>query len=171
MEGELGGAAEDIGSLGRVLHSGQFDDDPVAAGAREGGFGDAQCVDAAAQHLQGAVGGFAVGVSGGGGAGLQHDLRAATQIESEVDGDGEGDEQRQGDGGEGEQPSDAQGAGQMGPPAGTPQPGMTAVDGKRGKLRCLLVEVVPAPDDGPSSEGRPVGSPRPGTRCGRATAG
>jgi hypothetical protein len=63
-----------------------FDDDPAAAGAGEGGFGDAESVDTAAQHLQGAVGGFAVGVSGGGRAGLQHDLRAAAQIETEVDG-------------------------------------------------------------------------------------
>ncbi len=122
MEGQLRGTAQDVCGLLRVLHPGQFDEDAVVAGADKGGFGDAERVDAAAQHLQGAVGGRAVGVGGGGGPGLEHDLGAAPQVESEADRHGDGDVQRYGDHGEGEQRPHPQGTGQRVPPAGTPRP-------------------------------------------------
>lgn len=111
MDGELRRAAEDVRGLDRVLDAGQFDEDAVIAGAHEGGLGEAERVDAAAQYLHGAVGGFtagAGGAGGGGGAGLQHDLGAAAQVESEADRHGEGDGQCCGDHGEDEQRSRAQ---------------------------------------------------------------
>lgn len=108
VDGELCGAAEDVRGLDRVLDAGQFDEDAVIAGAHEGGLGEAECVDAAAQYLHGAVGGFTADAGGGGGAGLQHDLGAAAQVESEADRHGEGDGQCCGDHGEDEQGSRAQ---------------------------------------------------------------
>ena len=81
VEGELRGAAEDFGGLGRVLHAGQFDDDPVVAGAGERGFGDAERVDTAAQHLQRRRWPRRR-LRGGGVAGLQDDLGAAAQVEA-----------------------------------------------------------------------------------------
>lgn len=109
VHGELRGAAQHFGGLPRVLHARQFDDDPLVAGTDEGGFGDAERVDPAAQHLQGAVGGLGVGLERLGGTGLQHDLGAAPQIQSETDGDGDGDEHGHGDHGEREQRPDAGG--------------------------------------------------------------
>ena len=61
--------------------------------AGEGGLGDAEGVDAAAQHLQCAVGGLAVGLHTGAVLGLQDDLGAALEIEAEPWGQGEGGNQ------------------------------------------------------------------------------
>ncbi len=102
VEGELGGAAEDVGGFLRVLDTGQFDDDPVVAGTGDGGLRDAERVDAAAQYLHGAVGGRRVGLDGGGVAGFQHDLGAAAQVEAEAGRNGCGDVERQGYNSEGE---------------------------------------------------------------------
>ncbi len=65
VDRELCGAADDLGGLAWVLHSGQFDDDPFLAGAGDAGFGDAEGVDALPEDLQSAVGGCGVGLDGG----------------------------------------------------------------------------------------------------------
>jgi hypothetical protein len=52
VEGQLGGLADRLGRLGGVLHAGQLDDDPVGAGAGQRRLGDAERVDAPAEHLE-----------------------------------------------------------------------------------------------------------------------
>lgn len=83
VEAELGGSADDFGGLARVLDVGEFDDDPVLAGAGQGGFGDAEGVDALAKHFKGAVGALAVRFRGVGVLGLEHHSGAALQVEAE----------------------------------------------------------------------------------------
>ena len=62
MERQLGGPADDLCCLARVLQAGQLDDDAVLAGAREGRLGHAEGVDPSAQHLERAIGGLGVGL-------------------------------------------------------------------------------------------------------------
>lgn len=83
VEAELGGPADDFGGLARVLDIGQFDDDPVLTGPGQGRFGDAERVDAQAQHLKGPVGALPVRLRGGGVRGLEHHPGAALKIEAE----------------------------------------------------------------------------------------
>jgi len=83
VETELSGLADDLGRLARVLDVGQFDDDPVFAGAGQGRFGDPERVDALAQHLHGAVGALPVRLRGGGVLGLEHHAGAALEVEAE----------------------------------------------------------------------------------------
>ncbi len=83
VEAELGGPADDFGGLARVLDVGQFDDDPVLPGPGQGRFGDAERVDAPAQHLKGPVGALPVRLRGGGVLGLEHHPGAALKIEAE----------------------------------------------------------------------------------------
>lgn len=103
VEGELGGAADDFGGLARVAESGEFDDDAPFAGAGERGFGDAETVDAFAEHLQGAVGGRRVGAGGGSVLGLEDDAGPPTEVESETGRGGQGDPEGERDDGEREQ--------------------------------------------------------------------
>src|SRR5699024_776238 len=85
VEGQLCGLADDLGGLRRVLHTGQFDDDPVLTGTRHVRLGHAQAVDALAQHLQDLVGVVGVGDRAVGTVlGLQDDLGAAAQVESQA---------------------------------------------------------------------------------------
>jgi hypothetical protein len=83
VEAELGGPADDFGGLARVLDVGQFDDDPVLSGPGQGRFGDAERVDALAEHLKGSVGALPVRLRGGRVLGLEHQPGAALKIEAE----------------------------------------------------------------------------------------
>jgi hypothetical protein len=82
MEGELCGPAQDRCGLPGILHPRQLHDDPAFTGLGDGRFGNAERVDTSAEHLQGPLGGPPVRLHGGGVAGLEHDLSAATQVEA-----------------------------------------------------------------------------------------
>ena len=92
VHGQLRRTPDRLDRLARVLHVGQLDDDPVVAGAGERRLRDAQRVDPAAEHLDGAVGRLGVGLDAVGRARLQGDLGAAAQVETETGllGQGEG---------------------------------------------------------------------------------
>ncbi len=111
VEPELGGPADHPGRLPGVLHAGQLDDDPTLAGAGQRGLGDAQGVDAAAEHLERAVGGLAVGLDPGAVLGLQDDLGAALEVEAEPGRQGQCGEQGQPDDDEGRDGAPERGAG------------------------------------------------------------
>ena len=63
------------------------------AGAGQGRLGDPERVDPAAEHLEGPVGGRAVGGDPLAVLGLQDDLGAALEVEPEAGGEGQGGEQ------------------------------------------------------------------------------
>lgn len=173
VHGELRGTAEHVGGLPRVLHAGQLDDDPVVTGADEARFGDAERVDPAAQHLQGAVGGLGVGLQRLGGTGLQHDLGAAPQVQSETDRDGDGDEHGHGDHGKREQRPDAGGTFHKCLQHGTRARRRARGKGKGGVrvlFRCWSRWAAPGPGP-PGRARRRAGRDRPRARGARAGAG
>jgi hypothetical protein len=93
VDRELGGAPDDLGRLAGVLKPRQLDDDPPFPGAGQAGFRDAEGINPSAQHLEGAVGRLAVGLHGRRVLGLQDDLGAAAQVETQLGGGGEGEEE------------------------------------------------------------------------------
>jgi hypothetical protein len=86
VEGELGGAADHPQRLAGVVHAGQLHDHPAVPGALQGGLGDAELVDPAAQHLHRPAQRVRVHPLAGGVLGFEDDLRAATQVEAEPGG-------------------------------------------------------------------------------------
>jgi hypothetical protein len=84
VHGQLGGAPDDLLGLGRVLHVGQLDEDPVLADPGQRGLGDTDGVDAATEDLDRTVDGLGVGLHVPGVLGLQHDLGAPTQVQAEA---------------------------------------------------------------------------------------
>ena len=90
MERQLGGGADDLLRLLRILLAGEFDDDAILAGPGQGGLGDTEGVDAAAQDLQRTVGRFGVGRDRFGALRFVRELCATGQVEPEGGGVGEG---------------------------------------------------------------------------------
>ncbi len=117
MEAELGGLPDHLGGLAGVLDPRQLDDDAPLAGARQRRLGDAEGVDAAADHLERAVGGLAVGLHPLAVLGLQDDLGAALEVEAEARCAGEGEDAGHAEHGQGGGQADQAGA------AGTPRVG------------------------------------------------
>jgi hypothetical protein len=90
VERQLRGLSDHLRGLARILDAGKLDDDAVLAGAGEGRLGDAEGVDAPTDDAEGAVGGLGVGLDAFGVTGLEDDLGAALQVETEVGRAGEG---------------------------------------------------------------------------------
>jgi hypothetical protein len=84
VEGQLGGAPDDLGGLLGIVDAGQLDDHPPVPRALQGRLGHAELVDPSAQHLQGAGQGVAVDPLVGAVGGLQDDLGAAPQVQAEA---------------------------------------------------------------------------------------
>ncbi len=83
VDRQLGGPADRLQGLLRVLDARHLHDDAVGAGPDQVRFGHSEGVDAAAQHLQRLVHRLVVQGAAGGLLGLQGDLGAALEIESE----------------------------------------------------------------------------------------
>ena len=82
---ELGGSPDDFQRRVGILHSGHLDDDPAVTRHLESGLGYPEGVDPATQDLEGPSGHFAVDRDSVGVLRLENDLRATTQIQTEVD--------------------------------------------------------------------------------------
>ena len=54
MKRELSGAADDPQGFVRVRHSGMLDDDPAVSRTLQARFGNAELINASAEHLEGA---------------------------------------------------------------------------------------------------------------------
>ena len=87
VDGQLGRGADLLLGLLRLLvtgDAGQLDEDAVLALAHERGLGDTEGVDAAAEHLQGLVDVLRARGRLLGALGLEHELRTAPEIETQV---------------------------------------------------------------------------------------
>lgn len=82
-EGQLRGTPDDVRRLPRVLHPGQLDDDPLLSRTGEGGLCHPQRVHPQAKHLERPVRRLGVGPYGRRVLGLEDDLGAAAQVETE----------------------------------------------------------------------------------------
>ena len=87
MDRQLGGGPDAVLGvlrLGVTGDAGQLDEDAVLALSHDRGLGDAEGVDTAAEHLQGLVDVLRVGRGLLGAFGLEDELRAALEVETQV---------------------------------------------------------------------------------------
>ena len=89
MEAQLGGLADHLNGLTRILDIRKLDDDPPVTGAGERRFGHPECIDASAQHFQRPISRLGICLDAFGVLGLQDDLGAALQIQPETGRGGE----------------------------------------------------------------------------------
>jgi hypothetical protein len=83
VEGQLGGAPDDLGGLPGVVDAGQLHDHPPVSRALQSRLGHAQLVDTPTQHLQSAGQGVPVDPPIRTLLGFQDDLGAAAQVQAE----------------------------------------------------------------------------------------
>jgi hypothetical protein len=90
VEGQLGGAADDLDGLPGIVDAGQLHDHPPLPRPLQGRLGHPELVDPAAQHLQGPGQGVAVEVAVGAVGGFQDDLGAPAQVQAQPGRAGDG---------------------------------------------------------------------------------